>query len=750
MAVRGRRRARWAWGPLGFAAAAISCGTSRTPADGGAAIESDNPTIPVGFDAYRQWDRWPYLRLATRTAMRSTYDRAGGNESADASHFLRVTATRAVALDVEGAGVLEFVRFNHSHGSPWHVVADGHDTAIAEAQAGSPSAQRAGATFAPDGVFPNPLAWTSGSTQGADVIGVPMMFERSLEVDYEHTIYGTGYFIYQTFPREPHNVSQPLATWAAGPPPQDVVELVSRAGQDLSPPAAATRQGTVSVPANGAVTLLDAGGPATLRALQLTVSAGDAAAVGEATLRVTWDDRSLPSIEAPVALFFGTGSLYNRDSKEYLVKAFPVNVRFAGGSVTLAAYFPMPFFRHAKVEIVGGGAAVPTVAWTARTVPYEDPANWVGYLHATYVDQGAPTPGVDLTLLDTTTAEGGGDWCGHVIGTSFVFSDQGNLGTLEGDPRFFFDDSRTPQVQGTGTEEWGGGGDYWELGQTTTLPFFGHPVGVPASQKARTTDDAIESAYRFLLADLMPFGRTARVQLEHGGVDDSVEHYRTLAYWYGAPGACLVPTDKLHVSDEADEAAHRYVSPTASAVDTLTSRYDWGVDHVGSTVVYPETQDTGRHMTGTTEFSLAIQPKNFGVLLRRELDYGYPDQRAEVFIADDTNGGAAAEFADAGAWVTTGSNACVYSDPMFEPPAIQPTVEVSNRRWRDDEFLVPRAMTDGRRAIRVRIVFSPRPAPLIADAGTSDGDAGPSAGGAPAWSEFRYMAYVWTLPNGHF
>jgi len=33
--------------------------------------------------------------------------------------------------------------------------------------------------------------------------------------------------------------------------------------------------------------------------------------------------------------------------------------------------------------------------------------------------------------------------------------------TRSKDPRFFFDDSQTPQAYGTGTEEWGGGGDYW-------------------------------------------------------------------------------------------------------------------------------------------------------------------------------------------------------------------------------------------------------------------------------------------------
>jgi hypothetical protein len=64
-------------------------------------------------------------------------------------------------------------------------------------------------------------------------------------------------------------------------------------------------------------------------------------------------------------------------------------------------------------------------------------------------------------LLDTREAEGSYDWSGQLVGTSWIFSHRAEFTTLEGDPRFFFDDSQTPQAQGTGTEEWGGGGDYW-------------------------------------------------------------------------------------------------------------------------------------------------------------------------------------------------------------------------------------------------------------------------------------------------
>jgi hypothetical protein len=71
----------------------------------------------------------------------------------------------------------------------------------------------------------------------------------------------------------------------------------------------------------------------------------------------------------------------------------------------------------------------------------------------------------------------------------------------------------------------------------------------------------------------------------------------------------------LRVGDPADERKHAYVSSTASGVDTLSARYEWGVDHVGATAIDPATRDTGRHMTGTSEFSLAIAPAPTPALL---------------------------------------------------------------------------------------------------------------------------------------
>jgi hypothetical protein len=730
--------------PAGVIAASLLVVSLLTPAADGqepAARAAEPPAVPVGLDAYRQWERWPQQRLGVRAYMRSTYDRRGGNESADASHFLYQNADDFnVTLDVAGPGILYFARYNHWHGSPWHYVVDGKDHIVQESSTTDPNKPVENSVFLPREALPNPLTWTWSDTKGADLMWTPIMFERSFQMAYSRTRYGTGYYIYHQF-APGTKLSQPIRAWdGKSPPDGDVLALIRRAGTNIAPKGWREENlegGIVNVPAEGSVTLTEIKqGPTTLRALDLTVPKEQAIDFGRARLRITWDDRRQPSIDAPVALFFGAGTLYNRDGREYLVKAFPVHIRYDGSVVRLACYFPMPFFKSAKIELVGTGAEVRLVQWGVQHQPYTDPANHVAYFHATYSDHTAPEPGKDLVLLDTREAEGGGDWSGHFVGTSLIFSHNAVLNTLEGDPRFFFDDSNTPQAYGTGTEEWCGGGDYWG-GRNMTLPFAGHPTGARNVKEAKDPQDLIQSAYRFLLADLMPFGKNARICLEHGGTNESREHYETVTYWYGAPGPTLVKTDELEVGDAASEQAHDYESPDASEPYEITSRYEWGVDRIGRKEIYPAHSDTARKTTGSSEFTVKLAPNNFGVLLRRKLDYAYPNQRAEVVVADPRATGDAAAWKPAGIWYTAGSNTCVYSDPPGELGATQHNVQTSNRRFRDDEFLIGREHTRGRDAIRVRVKFTPVEIPLFPNWPLSEA----------AWTEIRYTAYCYVMPQ---
>jgi hypothetical protein len=711
----------WLWPGL-----ALVAGVAR-PA------EKPHP-IPIGLDAYRFWDHWADQRIGMRAYLSSTYDRRGGNEGADASHFLyQLSDSFNVTLDLEGPGLLLFSRFNHWHGSPWHYVVDGTDHTVQETSTRDPLHPAPDSIFLPPGPFPSPLNWTWATTKGADLVWTPIPFERSLQIAYTRTHYGTGYYIYDRFVPGTQ-LSRPLRTWNEGDAaPQDVLDLISRSGTDIAPKAGCKLvSGAIDLQAHRAITIARLKGKAAVRALELSIPRGEASAFENVHLRVTWDGRSSPSIDAPIALFYGAGTLYNRDNREYLVKAFPVNIRFANDRVDLNCYFPMPFFKSARIDLVGADHAVNQIQWNVRYMPLSEPANQLSYFHATYRDFPRPTPGDDLLLLDTRKTEGGGDWSGQLVGTSFIFSHDAKLRTLEGDPRFFFDDSLTPQAQGTGTEEWAGGGDYWG-GLNMTLPFVGHPVGARSPQLAVNKEDKIESAYRFLLADLMPFGRNAVIRLEHGGTDESTDHYETVTYWYGLPSPSLVETDVLKIGDIASEKKHGYSSSQASAPYTITSRYEWGADHLGDQEVYPAETDRGRTTKGVSEFRLRLRPENFGVLLRRKLDYSFPNQRAEVYVADEPK----RDWKPAGIWYLAGSNTCVYSNPREEFGATQHIVETSNRRFRDDEFLISRELTQGRKRLWVRLKFTPVNRPLFPGYPL----------GEEAWSEIRYTAYCFVLPH---
>ncbi len=740
MPFSGIFKARMRVAPVLLVLALVFC--SSAPAQ---KLRHTTPVIPVGLDAYRMWERWPYQRIGERAYMRSTYDRAGGNEGADASHFLyQLAGDFNVSLDVEGPGVLYFARYNHWHGSPWHYVVDGIDHVVKETSTADPLHPAPNSVFLPAALFPAPLAFTWADTKGADLSWVPIPFERSFQMAYSRTRYGTGYYIFHQYVRSAP-LSRPIKSWdAQTPPDDDVVKLLARAGTDLAPrpgtpegkaAGITERGGELALPAGGAVTVTRiSASPSMLRSIEFSLPGGQALDLSNTRLRITWDGRRAPSVDAPLALFYGAGVFYNRDNREYLVKAFPVFVRYAAGRVELACFFPMPFFRSALIELVNSsGHAYPGIRWSVRYQPLRDRPGQAGYFHATYRDHPSPERGKDLVLLDTREAEGGGDWSGQFIGTSWIFSHGAVLSTLEGDPRFYFDDSQTPQAQGTGTEEWGGGGDYWG-GLNMTLPLAGHPTGARNAKEARDDSDKIESAYRFLLADLMPFGRNARITLEHGGTNESTEHYETVTYWYGTPKATLIKTDEFQVGDPASETAHKYQSPEASAPYEIASRYEWGVDTLRGLEVFPAQTDRGRSTKSSSEFTLKIDPKNVGVLLRRKLDYSFPNQRAEVYIADPRV--REPDWKPAGIWYLAGSNTCVYSNPKDELGAAQHVVQTSNRRFRDDEFLVPRDLTEGRRAIRVRVKFTPVERPLYPGHPLPD----------LAWSEIRYTAYSFVAP----
>jgi hypothetical protein len=263
---------------------------------------------------------------------------------------------------------------------------------------------------------------------------------------------------------------------------------------------------------------------------------------------------------------------------------------------------------------------------------------------------------------------------------------------------------------------------------------------------------------------MMPFGKRAIIGFEHGGENLSTERCEAVTYWYGLPAPSLIKTDVVDVGNIESEKMHAYQSSQASAVSSTTSRYEkgidkfpnapWGMetdkipgylDKIGKEI-YPAHEEDGRFTRGVSEFNVKLDAGNVGALLRRTLDYSFPNQTAEVYIADVSGGQARntastsdnLEWEFAGVWYLAGANTAIYSDPAGELDNRLLRTKTTNRRFRDDEFLIPAKLTVQRSAIRIRVKFIMNDQLLFPDFPFPK---------ESAWSELRYAVYSYVLPQ---
>jgi len=327
---------------------------------------------------------------------------------------------------------------------------------------------------------------------------------------------------------------------------------------------------------------------------------------------------------------------------------------------TIYLYFPMPFAKHAHVEITNRGGQTFLGAWArvgSRPFPY--PFDTVGTFATTYRD-GPSVPGADLTLLDTS---GSGKVVGVVLSESrAACGPQCNVrGYLEGNERVLVDGARTPVVLGTGTEDFFNGGFY----------FFEGPFALPThGNVAHEADSAVDatSAYRFFVSDPIPFRNHVRLSLQHGPSDDIDVQAATLVYYYRQPRTRLLSSDAFVVGDATGESAHHYhlTNPTWSG--SFTGTFEGELDSQAST-------STGRAHKGSSFFVLNVDPVNQGVVLRRLLNQTTVAQRATVLV----------DGVAVGDWLTPGGNA-------WHP-------------WREEDFAIPASFTSGKSSLSIEIRF---------------------------------------------
>lgn len=290
-------------------------------------------------------------------------------------------------------------------------------------------------------------------------------------------------------------------------------------------------------------TVLNVNGPGEIAHIWFTIADNEPYNLKRIVLRMYWDNEKDPSVEAPIGDFFGLGlGVYHSWQSELLS---------VGDDKALNCFFPMPFEHHARITITNEGTQ-PILALyyniNYRTYSHPLPPGTL-YFHAEYRQaqpnhgwtddwQNNQTPLVnDKTNLNGKdnyvfmTAKGHGQYVGVTLS---VLQNQ-DFWWGEGDPMFYIDGSKMPDMTGTGSEDYFLGA--WDFGGH---PFSYQLYGAPVV--GRELAGSRSSVYRFHLAQPIPFHTSFKATIEHGNANHRSDNFYSVAYWYQAnPHAPLPP-----------------------------------------------------------------------------------------------------------------------------------------------------------------------------------------------------------------
>ncbi len=537
--------------------------------------------------------------------------------------------------------------------------------------------------------FRFPLAGDRNVSSGGYFCYVPMPFRKRCKVRIGGSLlyYNIDYYRFteeqeaETFTGREDNTQALDLLAASGGNPHEATEEVR------------STEGRVSLgPGENQVFFLEQG-PGWILQLTLRPDPLTAADLSSVWLHGRWDRAGDPQLAAPLLDFFGSG--LGPES----VRAFPLGINAEEGE--FYCYFPMPFDTEGEMRLENRGTATVDfryrVDWSARPA-WAGPGK-TGTFHAQWHEENPTRADTDYRILET---EGWGRYVGCTLTMHGKRTGMQARSYLEGDERAYVDDSLSPSLYGTGTEDYFNGGWYFSSG-TFTLPFHGNP-GYREDGDGRTAT----GCYRFHITDPIPFYRSLRFGIEHGGFNRQEAGYRSVAYYYARPDPALILTDFLDVGDEASERLHQYKAEGVSWTGESTFYYEGDRDGtrggllpiVGPPISLPpdispeSVRDDGRRIRSRSRFVVRLDPANRGVRLRRRMDAGMKDQAASVSVD-----GVRLSIP----WHTLGWNL--------------------SKRWKDAEYEIPARYMAGKDAVALSIQVE-------------GGDRNP-------WTEYTYWIYCY-------
>ena len=221
----------------------------------------------------------------------------------------------------------------------------------------------------------------------------------------------------------------------------------------------------------------------------------------ECVIRIYWDEQEQPSVECPAADFFACGwGVFSQ------VTSIPIAVNPNKG---VNSYWEMPFRRSCRMTIENRSQQPLPFVYQVNYVLTDLPED-AAYFHAQF-RRSNPLPYKEAhTIVDGILGRG------QYVGTAMAWGVNNNGWWGEGEIKFFMDgDGQFPTICGTGTEDYFGGADTWDVdGEyvTYTTPFLGmHQV--IGTGKTSTANHRF-SMYRWHIPDPIRFEADLKVTIQ--------------------------------------------------------------------------------------------------------------------------------------------------------------------------------------------------------------------------------------------
>jgi len=310
---------------------------------------------------------------------------------------------------------------------------------------------------------------------------------------------------------------------------------------------------TVTIPLGGEeVTLAEIPGPGAITHIWMTFGGHGR----DIILRCYWEGSDHPSVEAPIGDFFGVAMGVNAD-----IDSFPIQATSEGRARN--CWWLMPFNRSARITASNvvprgtPGAKNLTLYYYIDYRRYGKPDAAIAHFHARFLETETAERGRLVKLADIV---GRGHFVGVVMGqrarTQAWFGEGDDIITVDGGLSF----------AGTGTEDYFC--DAWGFRVFSTL-YHGVPV-----YEGRNIGDRL-SAYRFHIADPIPFRSSFKFEIEHWPwfspwPNTGRDYFSALSFWYQAGLHKPWPRLERIISAEPwDPAKGRWHTPGALEAEDL-------------------------------------------------------------------------------------------------------------------------------------------------------------------------------------